>query len=288
MKLAQGTGRAPAAVREPAPLPSPCVVVLGSGSSGNCFALLCDGAVLLIDAGFSAREIERRLEQAGVDPRAIVAVALTHEHGDHACGATRIASRHQAPVLASLGTWRALVEASEPCDFLALGTAARVTIGPFTVSACPTSHDAAEPIAIGVVMAGGESVGAAYDLGRPTQAVRWFLRERHCLILEANHDETLLRTSGYPVVVQQRIAGPGGHLSNADAARLLEELHHELLETVILAHLSRRCNNHDSARTVVSTALAARGFRGQVHLAEQDGPMSPIAITGPAQRSLFG
>jgi phosphoribosyl 1,2-cyclic phosphodiesterase len=177
--------------------------------------------------------------------------------------------------------------AGERCDFLPIGMATTAAVGPFVVSACPTSHDAAEPIAIGVVATGGLSVGIAYDLGRPTQAVRWFLRDRHCLILEANHDEGLLRTSGYPVSVQQRIAGPGGHLSNSEAARLLAELHHEGLATVVLAHISQRCNTDAAARTVIGAALGSCGFRGEVILALQDGPMAPITLTGPMQHSLF-
>lgn len=263
------------------------LIVLGSGSKGNCFALVCDGAVLLIDAGFSAREIERRLEAGGADPRAIIGIALTHEHGDHASGATRLAARHDAPVITSLGTWKAIMAGGDACSFLPIGTGRTATVGPFALSACPTSHDAAEPIAVGVSTPGGVSLGAAYDLGRPTQAVRWFLRERHCLILEANHDEAMLRTSGYPAVVQQRIAGPGGHLSNFDAARLLGELHHAALHTIVLAHLSQRCNSHDAARATVMESLDALGYRGELILAAQDGPMLAIDIVGPVQQSLF-
>ena len=270
-----------------APAAAPQLVIVGSGSRGNCFALECDGAVLLIDAGFSAKEVERRLELGGIDVTAIVGIAITHEHGDHALGAARLAARHDAPLVTSLGTWQALTASGESCDFLAVGSASTVTLGPYTISACPTSHDAAEPIAIGVTMSGGLSVGAAYDLGRPTQAVRWFLRERHCLILEANHDEAMLRSSGYAAVVQQRIAGPGGHLSNFDAARLLAELHHEGLSTVVLAHRSQRCNSADAARAAVAAGLGECGFRGELILAEQDGPMAPITIKGPVQQSLF-
>jgi phosphoribosyl 1,2-cyclic phosphodiesterase len=263
------------------------LIVLGSGSKGNCFALVCDGAVFLIDAGFSVREIERRLELASIEPRALAGIALTHEHGDHAAGATRLAARHGVPLLASMGTWQAVRRMAEPCDFIPLGTASAATVGPFTVSACPTSHDAAEPIAVGVTLPGGASVGAAYDLGRPTQAVRWFLRERHCLILEANHDEGLLRASGYPASVQQRIAGPGGHLSNFDAARLLDDLYHDGLQTVVLAHVSQRCNSQAAARATVAATLAGRGFPGELVVAEQDGPMAAITIRGPAQHSLL-
>ena len=119
-------------------------------------------------------------------------------------------------------------------------------------------------------------------------SVRWFLRDRTCLVLEANHDELLLRRSGYPPVVQQRIAGSGGHLSNLDAARLLEDVHHEALATVVVAHMSLRCNTVEAARNVILPALAARGFRGGLIFAEQDGPMAAIPLHPPHQATLFG
>ncbi|MEO5798820.1 MAG: MBL fold metallo-hydrolase [Gemmatimonadales bacterium] len=263
------------------------LVVLGSGSQGNAFALVHDGAILLLDAGFSLREIDKRLGIAGLDPAMLVGVAITHEHGDHAAGATKLARRHSIPLLASMGTWRGVSRGGEPCEWLPLGSRGAAHVGPFTVSACATSHDAAEPIALGVVMPDGCSLGMATDLGRPTQAVRWFLRHRHCLVLEANHDATMLRMSGYPLVVQQRIAGPGGHLSNSDCAELLAEVHHEGLATVVLAHLSQRCNSAELARSAIESRLSAAGFNGELHLAVQDGPMASIALKSPVQGSLF-
>ena len=261
--------------------------VLGSGSKGNAFALVHEGATLLIEAGFAARELERRLELAAIDPGSLVAIALTHEHGDHARGAVRLATRHRVPLIASLGTWQAVARGGEPCQWLSADTRGAAEAGPFTVDACPCSHDAREPVAIGIRCADGPSVGIATDLGRPTQAVRWFLRERHALVLEANHDEVLLRQSGYPAVVQQRIAGHGGHLSNGACAQLLAEVHHDALHTVVLAHLSQRCNSPEVATACVTASLATAGFRGSLHVATQDGPMAPIPIFHPAQRSLF-
>ena len=79
--------------------------VLGSGSRGNCCALECDGQVLLIDAGFSAREIVRRASAVGLGLEQVVGIALTHEHGDHARGAARLAGRAGIPVLTAPGTW---------------------------------------------------------------------------------------------------------------------------------------------------------------------------------------
>jgi phosphoribosyl 1,2-cyclic phosphodiesterase len=255
--------------------------VLGSGSRGNCFALESEGVVLLVDAGFSAKAIERRAESVGLALDRLAAIALTHEHGDHACGAARLAQRFAVPVLTAPGTWARL--GGDPgTAYLPIGLEYQVEVGPFKIEACPTSHDAAEPLAIVARDGDGVSVGVAYDLGRPTVAVRYLLRRLTAIVLEANHDEVRLRTSGYPPAVQRRIAGSGGHLSNRAAAELLAELHHPGLSVVVLAHLSQRCNTADEARAVVAPALRRVGFEGALHVAGQDEPLMPIALAHPA------
>jgi phosphoribosyl 1,2-cyclic phosphodiesterase len=252
--------------------------VLGSGSRGNCCAVESDGMALLIDAGFSAREIERRAERAGLDLGRVAGIALTHEHGDHACGAPLLARRLDVPVLTAPGTWRHLAGIMEDANHRPLGICTRVELGPFTIEACPTSHDAAEPLAIVVRGPNGASVGVAYDLGRPTTAVRYLLRNLTAIVLEANHDEIQLRTSDYPPVVQRRIAGSSGHLSNRAAAELLADLHHPGLLAVVLAHLSQQCNTAAEARATVAPALRRAGFRGALHVADQDVPLAPILV----------
>ena len=262
--------------------------VLGSGSRGNCFAVEADGAAMLLDAGFSAREIERRAETAGFELARVKAIALTHEHGDHACGAPRLARRLGVPVLTGSGTWERLAPAMGQATHRTVGLRATVELGPFRVQACPTSHDAADPLALAVRTADGTGVGVAYDLGRPTSAVRYLLRNLTALVLEANHDEVQLRTSGYPPVVQRRIAGSAGHLSNRAAAELLAELHHPGLAVVVLAHLSQRCNSAADARAAVAPALRRVGFGGELHVAAQDEPLAPIEVVmrGRTQLSL--
>ncbi len=260
--------------------------VLGSGSRGNCCAVEADGTALLLDAGFSAREIERRAEAVGLDLRQVAGIALTHEHGDHACGAPRLARRLGVPVLTAPGTWERLAPTMGAATHRALGLRATVEVGPFRVAACPTSHDAADPVALVVRTADGTGLGVAYDLGRPTSAVRYLLRNLTALVLEANHDEVRLRTSGYPPVVQRRIAGSGGHLSNRAAADLLSELHHPGLAVVVLAHLSRRCNSADEARAAVAPALRRVGFGGVLHVAAQDVPLPAIDIVAMGRGQL--
>jgi len=168
----------------------------------------------------------------------------------------------------------------------AVGLRATVELGPFRVEACPTSHDAADPVALAVRTEDGAGVGVAYDLGRPTAAVRFLLRNLTALVLEANHDEVRLRTSGYPPVVQRRIAGSGGHLSNRAAAELLAEVHHPGLSVVVLAHLSRRCNSAADARAAVAPALRQVGFGGSLHVAAQDEPLPAIDIVAEERTQL--
>jgi phosphoribosyl 1,2-cyclic phosphodiesterase len=116
--------------------------------------------------------------------------------------------------------------------------------------------------------------------------VRYLLRNLTALVLEANHDEVALRTSGYPPAVQRRIAGSGGHLSNRAAAELLVELHHPGLSVVVLAHLSRQCNSAADARAVVAPALRRAGFAGTLHVADQDEPLPAIRVVPAGQMQL--
>jgi phosphoribosyl 1,2-cyclic phosphodiesterase len=252
--------------------------MLGSGSRGNCCAVESEGVALLIDAGFSAREIERRATSVGLDIGRIAGIALTHEHGDHSCGAAKLARRLGVPVVTASGTWRHLVGRMKGAEYRPLGLCAQVQLGPFTIEGCPTSHDAADPLAVLVRSSDGTSLGVAYDLGRPTTAVRYLLRDLTAIVLEANHDEVQLRTSEYPAVVQRRIAGSAGHLSNRAAGQLLAELHHPGLSVIVLAHLSQQCNTAEVAREEVRHALRRVKFRGAIHVAEQDTPLPPIHL----------
>lgn len=253
------------------------LTVLGSGSKGNAVALESEGAVLLVDAGFSARELARRAELAGVDLGALCGIALTHEHGDHATGAIRLAERHRVPVLASGGTWSAL-RAPDSVSHLPIRPTGRTECGPFTLAGCALLHDAAEPLALTITAPNGLSVGVAYDFGRPTQALRYHFRALHAVIIEANYDEVMLRTSEYPVGVQHRIAGSGGHLSNRATAQLLRELCHPGLGTVVLAHLSQHCNSPEMARHTVEPVLRRSGFTGELHVAVQETPLAAIPL----------
>ncbi len=218
---------------------------------------------------------------AGLTLSGVVGVVITHEHGDHSSGASRFLRKFDAPVLTSSGTWRSLQgHLPEGTRHHIVGLTSTVEVGPFRIDACPISHDAAEPLAI-LVRAGGATIGVAYDLGRSTTAVRYLLRDCTALILEANHDDVQLRTSGYPPVVQQRIAGSGGHLSNRAAAEMIGGLLHPGLELVVLAHLSERCNSEACARAAVEPVLRKAKWPGSLHVARQDYPLAALSIPRP-------
>jgi phosphoribosyl 1,2-cyclic phosphodiesterase len=250
---------------------------LGSGSRGNAFALDTPDGTLLLDAGLSAREWLRRAEAAGLDTTRLAGIAVTHEHGDHATGAVRLARRFGVPLAATEGTLRALGPGTAGLTTVPLRGSSVTEVGPFSVACCRLLHDAAEPAAL-VAATGDVRVGLAYDFGRPTTGLRWLLRDLDAVILEANYDEVLLRTSGYPPSVQHRIAGSGGHLSNRAAAELLGELLHDHLRLVVLAHLSQQCNAPEVARAAVEPHLRRLGFRGTVAVAVQDTPLPPLPL----------
>jgi phosphoribosyl 1,2-cyclic phosphodiesterase len=261
------------------------LIVLGSGSRGNALAVSTGGHTVLIDAGFPLKVLRQRAAVVGLDLNRLAGVILTHEHGDHAEGAPGVARQARCPVYASPGTLRALSARLSRVSTVPLAAHSAVAVGPFTLTACHTSHDAAEPLALALEGPGGIRLGVAYDLGRPTSAVRFLLREATCLVVEANHDEILLRTGPYPASVRQRIAGSGGHLSNRAAADLLAELWHPGLTTVVLAHVSESCNRAELARGAVRMALQELGFAGMLVVAGQDAPLGPFDILAGAPAS---
>jgi len=255
------------------------LTVLGSGSRGNALLLESSGDAILIDAGFSARDLERRLDAAGGRPAGLVGIALTHEHGDHARGASAAAAAWGVPILASRGTLDALAPRLKAgTETRALGAGRGVRCGGFTVRAYPTAHDASDPLMLVVEDADGRRVGIAYDVGSPTAALKHACLGLDALVLETNHDEVLLRSSRYPATVRARIAGRGGHLSNREAGLLAAEVAHAGLALVVLAHLSDQCNTPALALEAMARALAGTAFCGRLVVARQDAPLPPLEV----------
>jgi phosphoribosyl 1,2-cyclic phosphodiesterase len=238
--------------------------VIGSGSSGNCTYLCGGGIAVLVDVGLSGRETSRRLEAIGVEPGTIHAVCLTHEHDDH-CTALRAIGK-QAPLglFANSGTREAITRGGKgnDLDWKVFTTGLPFRIGELRFDPFSVPHDAYDPVGF-VVGDGRVRVGLATDIGMATGAVRERLRGCAAIVLEANHDEQLLRDADRPWALKQRIAGRQGHLSNRQAGELLAEVAGPDLKAVFLAHLSAECNRPDLAVKTVAEVLAKAG-RGDV------------------------
>jgi phosphoribosyl 1,2-cyclic phosphodiesterase len=271
------------------------VTVLGSGSRGNAILVESAGVRLLVDAGFSGRDLERRLAAAEVDPSTLAALLVTHDHSDHTRGMGVAARRWKVPLYLTEPTRRAcrsLLDGTE--DVRPYTSAEEVEVGGLVVTPFLTVHDAVDPVAVTVTeRSTGEKLGIATDLGRATATVRHALRECHVLVLESNHDEVMLRESHYPWSVKARIGGSHGHLSNRAAAELARELYHDGLCAVVLAHLSENANHPALAHDVVGDTLERLRYPGTLTVAPQDRPLEMIDVTQlrvlrlPAQFTLF-
>lgn len=256
------------------------VAALGSGSGGNAYLVASAATRILIDAGFSARQLAERLDRLEVDPGSIEGIVVTHDHGDHTRGIGVFARKYGTPIYLTPGTERAcasLLRGGETIRRYTPGTT--FTIGDLRIDPFMTAHDAVDPVAITVTGVGcGTRVGIATDLGRPTAGVRFSLARCDFLILEANHDEELLRTGSYPPSVQARISSSHGHLSNSAAAAFARELLHPRLAGLFLAHLSEECNRPELARGVVEGELRKAGWKGFLEVALQDVPSTFVDI----------
>lgn len=256
------------------------VTMLGSGSAGNATLVESGDARILIDAGFSGREMERRMAEAEVDAATLSAVVITHDHGDHTRGMGVLARRFGVPLYMTRRTHAAcaaLLDGSE--QVRGYSSTEPFVFGSLEVRPFLTVHDAADPVAVTVRdTRSGAKLGIATDLGRPTAAVRAELQECNMLVLEANHDDALLWSGPYPWSVKQRIASSHGHLSNRAAAELARELMHPGLRTIVLAHLSEHCNHAGLAYDAVCATLSRVRYRGSLDVAPQEHPMEPVNV----------
>ncbi len=253
------------------------VCVLASGSRGNATYVSDGRSAILIDAGLSGVEIQRRMAAKGLDPGSLDAIVVSHEHSDHIQGVGVLSRRFGLTVYINDGTrqasGRALGKLSGVHPF-SCGHA--FSIGDLTIHPFSISHDAEDPAGFTIACEQAK-VGLATDLGIATGVVRTHLSACDILVLEANHDPQMLIDGPYPWPLKQRIRGRSGHLSNDDTALLLESLLHDRLAHVILAHLSEENNTPEKARHAVKAAL--NGAPVQVQVASQAAGSRLVTLT---------
>lgn len=238
---------------------------LGSGSSGNGTVIEAqEGSKktrVLLDCGFSTKELTRRLARLDLTDEDIDAVVITHEHADHIGSTFSFVRRYKKPLLMSWGTAQAtqahLLAVKHGIDLRILQSNIHyefqaLKLHPFTVP-----HDAREPLQF-IFSDGASRLGILTDVGVVTKAIENVLSDCQAMIVECNHDTEMLARGCYPAKLKARVAGNFGHLANADAAILLTKLHHAQLRHVVAAHLSSENNTKMLAQLALSTALGTK------------------------------
>jgi phosphoribosyl 1,2-cyclic phosphodiesterase len=233
---------------------------LGSGSSGNCAYLETDSVRLLIDAGLSGRQIRQRMATLARAPETLTGILITHEHSDHIAGLAGLAARLDVPIYCNRQTKEA-IEAQLHIQINAriFATGGSFEVADVTVDTFAISHDACDPVGFLVRTEAG-NIGFLTDLGHATKLVVERIRPANVLLLEANHDVKMLQDDPRrPWSLKQRILSRHGHLSNDDAADVVEQILSADLRRLYLGHLSRECNRPDLAHRAVAGRLEQLG-----------------------------
>ena len=234
---------------------------LGSGSAGNATLVeAASGATtsrVLIDCGFSLRELHARLARIGLTCDDLDAVFITHEHGDHVGCALTLARRHNLPLWMSRGTWRAIGQPELPPTLLQFARdGEEIAIGDLQLMPYTVTHDALEPLQLRL-SDGARHLGVLTDVGSITPHLLASLQRCDALLLECNHDREMLANSSYPASLKARIGGRLGHLANDTSAQILAACLHDGLKHLVAAHLSERNNTPALARAALAEVCGA-------------------------------
>ena len=222
------------------------ITSLNSGSNGNCYYIGNGNDAVLVDAGISCRETEKRMKQLGLEMKKVKAIFVSHEHGDHIKGVSTLANKYNLPVYITNITAKhgprlishlvKKFKADEP-----------VLIGELLVTAFTKHHDAADPHSF-IVSYDRVTVGVFTDIGKACTQVIHYFKQCHAVFLEANYDEELLENGRYPLHLKNRIRGGQGHLSNKQALELFTTHRPPFMTHLILTHLSKENNTPQLAQ----------------------------------------
>jgi phosphoribosyl 1,2-cyclic phosphodiesterase len=254
--------------------------ILGSGSRGNCAYLETDEVRLLIDAGFSTRQIRQRLAALGRSPESLTAILITHEHSDHIQGLGGMAEKLRLPVFCNRLTRDAIESLlGIRLESRLFETGGSFEIGDVGVESFSIPHDAQDPVGF-LIRTATANIGFLTDLGHTTTLVLNRIKPAHALVLEANYDVKLLQDDmKRPWSIKQRIAGRHGHLSNEAAANAVQEVVSADLKHLYLGHLSQDCNRPELALNTVTQRLQSLGATHvQTQVTAQDTATATLAL----------
>ena len=256
------------------------ITSLGSGSSGNAFFIESPNGALLIDQGFSRKELLSRMEKTNCDPALLRGALLTHEHGDHAKGSRVFCDTLNIPLYTTVETAMKLkTKESLPKKVLTFEPGAVFDIDEFHISSFPVSHDV-DTVGFNISV-DDLSIGFATDCGYVNENLRRQLNNCHALIIESNYDLEMLMNSNRSLDLKRRIFGFRGHLDNRTTFELLKELLHDKTQLLLLAHVSRECNDYDMLFDSCKKHLQQLNMSNiRFDVLKQDLPLGKYSICG--------
>jgi phosphoribosyl 1,2-cyclic phosphodiesterase len=254
--------------------------ILGSGSGGNCAYLETDEVRLLIDAGFSGRQIRQRLATLSRAPEGLTGILITHEHSDHISGLVGLAAKLNLPIYCNRQT-REAIEGQLQIKINAqlFDTGNSFEIGDVQIDTFSVPHDAIDPVGFLLRTTAGQ-IGFLTDLGHCTKLIIERIRAANILVLETNHDVQMLQDDPKRSwSLKQRILSRHGHLSNEAAADVIEQIVSAELRQLYLGHLSRDCNKPEIALSAVTKRLQKTGATHiAVEVTSQDIPCPTLPL----------
>jgi phosphoribosyl 1,2-cyclic phosphodiesterase len=256
------------------------LTILGSGSAGNASYVETDETRVLVDCGFSPRQIRQRLASIGRAPENLTAILITHEHSDHIGGLVGIAEKLGIPVYCNRATKEEIERTLHAhLDFRLFTTGGSFDVGDIAVETFPIPHDAQDPVGFMLRTSDG-NLGFATDLGHVTRLVGERIRPANVLVLEANHDVKMLQECPHRSwSLKQRILSRHGHLSNEAAADCAADVMSGNLRHLFLGHLSSDCNKPELAFGVVQKRLLKIGATHvQLALTTQGAPCPTLSL----------
>ncbi|MDX1952524.1 MAG: MBL fold metallo-hydrolase [Verrucomicrobiota bacterium] len=259
--------------------------ILGSGSGGNCAYLETEDTRILIDAGFSGKQIRERMTGIGRGPETLDGILITHEHSDHIQGLAGLCSRQRLTVYCNRLTREAIElefkgrDSVPNIDFRLFSTGSTFEIGSVSIETFSVPHDAYDPVGF-MIQTGGVNIGFLTDLGHATKLVLERVRRSHVLLVETNHDPQMLADDPRrPWSLKQRILSRHGHLSNQAAAEAVQEVMSADLRHLYLAHLSRDCNTPELAYAAVQGRIQQMGASHvAVHTTSQESACATLSL----------
>lgn len=245
---------------------------LSSGSSGNCYYVGNDFHGILIDAGISARSVNRFLKNIGISVQTIMGVFVTHNHRDHIKGLEVFTRRNKIPAFTTGNIWESIL--SPPLRMKIQGDCIReipllekIHLAGFDIEAFPVHHDAPETVGYYICFE-DKKITVTTDLGHICETSASYIKQANLLVIESNYDEEMLQNGGYPPFLKARIKSDHGHLGNRQMSDFLGDILHPGLSHICLAHLSKNNNTPEIALQTLQNTLIEKGIpvNGNLHI----------------------